>query len=276
MHDTGGLSTTSASLPSLPYVSHEILLALNEPEVDIARVAETVNRDPALTARLISMANSAFFRGKQPAYSVAEAMMRLGMNRVRMMAVSIVLAQQLDTSRCPAFEPAIYWYNAMACSHAASQIGRYVPIETGAEAAHLCGLMHSIGELLLVHTFPGDMQQILCALREDPTQEPALLERRQLGFDRYTAGAMLLREWELPAVISDTIQTLAEPDQVDAAWSLQRLLRGSMNWVAADFDELPLQLEDPDYLPEGLVNRLRDDCQKEQAMLRGLASLLGH
>ncbi len=265
----------AGTLPSLPYVSHEILLVLNEREVHVGRVAESVNRDPALTARLVSMANSAFFHGQTPIYSVAEAIMRLGMNRVRVMAASIVLSQQLDSGRCPSFDAPGYWYQAMATAHTSGQLARYLPIETGTESAHLLGLMHSIGVLLMVHAFPRDMDAVLRCLRREPDQEPQHLERRQLGFDRYTAGAMLLQEWGLPDVISEAVRALPDTRPgADGNWTLAHLLQGSMQWVERDFGELPPILEHPERLPEGLVNTLRTGCLREQKLLRSMASLL--
>lgn len=265
----------SDALPSLPYVAHEILLALNAPEPDAVRVVGAINRDPALTARLISMANSASFRSMMPVYSVQDAILRLGINRVRMLAVSIVLARQLDTRRCPSFDAPGYWLEAMSTAVTAGQLGRYVPLDTGPESAHLAGLVHSIGVLLLVSAFPDDMDILLREAAADPGQEPWLLERRRLGFDRYAAGAMLLEEWELPEVISRTVAAFPDPRREDQHWTLLRLLRGSLAWVRGDFDELPPELEDPANLPAGLIEATRRTCLREHEWIRGMATLLG-
>ncbi|MCC5809200.1 MAG: HDOD domain-containing protein [Ectothiorhodospiraceae bacterium] len=264
----------SGTLPSLPYVAHEILLTLSASEVNLSDVAASLDRDPGLTARLVAMANSAYFAGYNPVYSVEEAVMRLGLNRVRTLATSILLSGQFYPRRCPAFDASLYWYHAMGTAFAAGQLARYLPVGNEPDAAHLAGLLHTIGLLLLVHTFPADMDRILKQHREEPEQDLHLLERRTLGLDHYKAGAMLLEEWEVPALISDAVGAFADPVPPEDCRDLVIVLQAASEWLERDFEGVPDALVRQGMLPSGVLEGIRKSCQREQEGLRAMGRLL--
>ncbi len=265
----------SGTLPSLPYVAHEILLTLSAPEVNLGDVAASLDRDPGLTARLVAMANSAYFAGYNPVYSVEEAVMRLGLNRVRTLATSILLSGQFDPRRCPAFDASQYWYHAMGTAFAAGQLARYLPVGSGPDSAHLAGLLHSIGLLLLVHTFPADMDRVLSQHRQEPEQDLHLLERHTLGLDHYQAGAMLLEEWEVPEIISTAVGAFAAPLPPEECRDLVGVLQAASEWLDSDFQGVPDALSRRGgTLPGGVIEGVRKSCQREQEGLRAMGRLL--
>lgn len=261
----------AASLPSLPYVSHEILLQVNADEADLATLARNLGQDPALAARVVSTANSAFFTGRGSVSGIDEAIMRLGLNRLRVLATSILLRNQFDASRCPGFQPARYWQHAIATAGAAARLAR--ASELNPAPAQLAGLLHSIGVLLLAHSFPRDMDAVFAARERQPDAGLAPLIREQLDVDHHQAGGMLLREWELPVTVCALIEAMGTSAPATEP-GLLGLLRGAADWADSGFGES---------MPAALRNRGMDDttlesvaaaCRREHEETVALAQLL--
>lgn len=260
----------SASLPSLPYVSHEILLEVNTEETDINVLSPKLGRDPALAARIVSTANSAFFMSQGDVRSLDEAIMRLGLNRLRVLATSILLRNQFDSGRCPGFQPARYWLHAIATANASGRLARASGLDSA--PGQLGGLLHSIGILLLAHSFPTEMATVFSARRRDSHTSMAALIREHLDVDHHEAGAMLLREWELPVTLCALVEGFGSPAAHDDP-GLLGLVRCAADWAATDFEEIP-----PALLNRGLSGTTLDTtsraCLMEQEETTAMARLL--
>lgn len=260
----------SASLPSLPYVSHDILLEVNTEETDINVLARKLGRDPALAARIVSTANSAFFMSQGEVKSLDEAIMRLGLNRLRVLATSILLRNQFNSGRCPGFQPARYWLHAIATANAAGRLARASGLDPA--PAQLGGLLHSIGVLLLAHSFPTEMATVFGTCRRDGYKSMAAVTREQLDVDHHEAGAMLLREWELPVTLCALVEALGSPAAHDDP-GLLGLVRCAADWAASDFEEIP-----PALLNRGLggptLDTITRACLMEQEETTAMARLL--
>ena len=260
----------SIQLPSLPYVSHEILLEVNQPEADMARLVASLGQDPALSARVVSAANTAFFLGRGEVRSLDAATMRLGVNRIRVLSASILLHNRFDPRRCPGFDAARYWQHSIATAGAAGGLAQEAGLESA--PARLGGLLHSIGLLLLAHGFPAEMERVFAAHRQTPDARLGSLVRGELEFDHYQAGAMLLREWELPDTLCGLVEQLGSTAAYRAPGMLA-VLRGAADWAAEGFGPPPEVLLD--YGPgEAALERLGAQCRREQESNEALARLL--
>ena len=104
-----------ATLPPLPRRSQELLRILLDPDLDMLRLAELVEQSPALAARLLGVANSAFFRTRVPVKHIPDAIIRvLGLNLVRDLSVSFLLNQPFDLGACRRFDPVRFWTSSIS------------------------------------------------------------------------------------------------------------------------------------------------------------------
>lgn len=261
------------TLPPLPYVAHEILLALNDKDANMGGIAETLAREPGLTARIISMANSAFFANQRPVYSPEDAIVRLGLNRVRVLAASILLAKQFDASRCREFRAERYWYEAVGTAFSAARLTPHAQLEYEGDVAYLAGLLHNIGLLLLVYVFPTEMSKALQQYAADPEQSLSALTRQIIGSDHHEAGRLLLAEWGLPEEISTTAAHIHQAAYRGPHDTLVAFTRFCRTWVANGF---AADLETPPQLALGpeRLERVAAQCRKEQEQLDAFAKLL--
>lgn len=261
------------TLPALPYVAHEILIATSDSDPSLAAVAGAVAKEPGLTARIVAMANSAFFGSQSPVYSAEDAVARLGLKRVRVMSASILLAQQFDASRCRPFRAEDYWHEAMGTAFTAARLSPYAALEQGTDACYLGGLLHNIGLLLLVHVFPAELSDILYRYQAEPESSLAALLNERLGCDHHAAGQLLLAEWGLPQQIVAAAAHAHEPWFRGPHERLVHLVRIAREWVQHDYGALP----ETGPLQELSAERLTSVaalCRGEQDQLAAFARLL--
>lgn len=261
------------TLPPLPYVAHEILLTINNADKDLADVAQTLGKEPGLTARIISMANSAFFANQRPVYSPEDAVVRLGMDRVRILSASVLLAQQFDASRCERFHPEEYWYQAVGTAFSAARLARYVDMPSGPDAAYLGGLLHNIGLLLLCYVFPSEMNEAFARYDEDREQSLSALCRQEVGSDHHEAGRLLLTAWSLPPEIIAVAAHCHEPAYRGDHAKLTQLIRFCRRWTMNGYGETP-PLDALPEVPTARLEQLAKACQREQEQLEAFSRLL--
>lgn len=270
-----------SALPPLPALAQAILSELTGDDVRIDRLAAAIERDPGLTARIVGMANSAFFGFSDRIYSVSDAIVKvLGLNMVRSLAFGIVLSAPLRTDACPGFRLDDYWCTAMMSASLARRLAPYV---NGADAelrenAYLCGLLHNLGLLVLAHCFPRPLSVALhkAALRGEP-----LSARDQLqacGLTQTRAGAILGRRWHIPEAVVVVIEHYPDSHYRGLHWH-QALLAGLCAHLAgADLELVACERTDAWLAALGLTaDTVRQACERartERAHICDSAKLL--
>ena len=85
--------TTSGNLPSLPQVLVRLLDCCQAPDVDIQEIAQIVSKDAALSAKVLQLVNSAFIGARNPIANIEQAVVYLGMDSIRNLAISVSVQQ---------------------------------------------------------------------------------------------------------------------------------------------------------------------------------------
>ncbi len=221
------------SIPPLPATAATLLAMAADPDVSIEDLAHAIERDPPLSARLLGLANSAFYSPKQPVTTVKSAIITvLGLNMVRNIAFGLSLTGGLSTKACPQFDLSGYWVTALGTADLASGLARAatLPEAPDPDAVYLAGLLHNIGELLMVHLWPDAFGRVLRAAEVDPASRLEDIELEITGLTHWQVGGFLARHWELPAFVARYIEQMGEPvGHTDEVAVL--LLRSARHWV---------------------------------------------
>ena len=137
-------------LPALPDVAHRVRRLVEDDQTSVAQVAMFLSLDPALSARLLHIANSALYRGIVPIRHLLSAVARLGMEIVRNLVTSMVVLQLFRT-RSPTLQQRIQllWSHSIEVAAVANLLARQFT-RLDAEEAMLAGLLHDIGVLPLI------------------------------------------------------------------------------------------------------------------------------
>lgn len=260
------------SLPAVPLTVHSILRAINEPNTSVEEIAEVLRLEPGLTAKLVGSANAAFFTGQRPVFTVEDAAIRLGLKRVKMIALSILIGNRFNASKCPPFSIRRYWARALMVATTAGQLAERVPdLEASPDVAYLCGLVHNMGLLVNATAFPAAMTEVLERHMSYPDLDMRELEREFLGFDHIDSGVLVLRRWDMPEPVLDVVANCHGAEDYDGGYpNLVALLGMARQWVANDFGDVP-DVWISRYFDDKVLASVRSACEREQAHIDALA-----
>ncbi len=198
--DDSGLETLVRQvrdLPALPAAVVRVMQLTDDPKAGTADVARAMASDQALAARVLRLANSAFYGSSRRISTVSEAVTTLGMRTTRNLVMATSCQEMLEQDIAGyALPRGALWRHSLACASAAralAQRARY----RATEEAFVAGLLHDIGKVVLNTYLKEQFARVfLRAARGDMTFAQA--EREVLGFDHAEAGARLLERWNLP------------------------------------------------------------------------------
>lgn len=181
------------TLPTLPEVALRIQDLLRNDEVSIARVVKEIQSDPALTVRLIRVANSAAMRGGRSVDSIQQAVTRLGLQYTRLLVNGLVLEQMFRSSN-PALKERLgqCWRESVEVAALARALAAQCTL-LQPELAMLAGLVHRIGTLPILRMAESHADAIPTAAVLDEVID-ALAPR---------VGSMVLRAWHFPVELVD-------------------------------------------------------------------------
>src|SRR5262245_31201638 len=192
----------SGKLPTPSGVGLRILALTRSEDCSLDEIARVIQADPALTGRILQLANSALTAGVQPATHVREAGVRLGLRTVCSVALGFSLISGNRTGRCTAFDYDAYWSWSLANGVAAEQLSRELRLGSSGEAFTL-GLLARIGRLALASVHSSEYARVLTRLANDRTLDLATLEREAFCINHREVAAAIAEEWGLPAVFSE-------------------------------------------------------------------------
>ena len=204
---TGGL----ACLPGIPELYLEITEALQSPLTSSDRIAEIASQDPALSAKILQISNSAFFGFSRKVFSVSEAVQLLGIGVIQSLAMAVPLFTSFDRKRCPGFHIDQVWEHSAEVASIARRIyNEHLDDSHRAEQAFAAGIMHDIGKLILAEKMPEQYEAIIAESKATNT-ELHKIERKHLGATHAEVGAYLLALWGLPVPLIEAIASHHAP-----------------------------------------------------------------
>ena len=191
-------------LPTPPGAVLALLQALARDDASMDQMAELVRREPALTARILNVANSAAFHAGGELRSLKQSLQVLGMRLLHSIAASIAVREAfsgLPGSRAGDFDG--YWRHSLMVA----ELAQAIAVETALanpEEAYLTGLLHDVGELLLLGGLQADYGKLL---GDAAGAEMTLvaLEQAALQTDHAAVGAWLVERWRLPSFMADAL-----------------------------------------------------------------------
>jgi putative nucleotidyltransferase with HDIG domain len=194
-------------LPSAPRVVQEILRVLGSEQSTARHLSEVVGRDPALAAKLLRLANSAYFGLPHPVGEVRAACVVLGFDVVRSLAVGVSALDSLGRGARRGLDLTRFWKHSLGAAAAAQLLARGLRLP-GAESAFCAGILHDLGKLVLATLAPARYSAMAGAADPEPLRAR---ERREFGGDHEQVGAWLARRWGFPSELSDAIAGHYEP-----------------------------------------------------------------
>jgi putative nucleotidyltransferase with HDIG domain len=192
---TSELRSRVAQLPPLPEVVLATVATLDRGNARLGDVAELLQRDQALTARVLRLANSAFYGVPGRVASVHDAISLIGLRSLRSLVATAALTEQVPLPRDSSFDPSVFWRHTVAAAFAARFLAAAHALDE--EMAYTAGLLHDVGRLALAAHFPQAHTTLVQAIRA-AGHGGRTLERQLLGTDHAEVGAIVAEHWHLP------------------------------------------------------------------------------
>ena len=219
-------------LPLLPQVASEVLSSTLDDKANALKLASLIERDQGLATHILRIVNSPAFRGSAEIVALKQAIARLGMERIREIALTISLRGSL-VSPGP-FENLIEeaWSAGLRTALWAKEVARKA--RKNVEVAYLCGLLHNVGVAVVVN-------RVRSMHLSDLTEEDM---QRLIVEMSSPAGRVLVEQWHLPEAVSECF---VEPE-ADSSRDLVQVIAASKQialWHAEDdLDEEEILLDD--------------------------------
>jgi len=196
---------TLEKMPTIPVVLAPLLRYLNQPldTLEVGEVVDLISQDKSLTAQCLQMANSPLYGRWQVVESIRNAVVALGMQRMRDIAVSCSLLKLMPTGKS-CIDPAVFWEHSLGCALVCRQFARRIGFSDPGKA-YLGGLLHDIGIVALLASIPVEFEKSVELGRTAgiPLHEA---EMKSLGLTHCDAGTIVSERWhftpDLVAVIS--------------------------------------------------------------------------
>lgn len=199
-------------LPAISSVVSKVLEKLQKPDVNIADLAQEISKDPAITANVIKLSNSAYYRASKPIRTVQEALMTLGIKTVKeivlLTAAKGILSQDLNSYQ---LEAAQLWTSSLLVAELSSKIVQHKKLKIDKDLAFTSGLLCSVGKIVLAQFFSPVMMQIKADLKDN--QEPfPMLEKKYFGYTHMEVSENLLKRWNFPQELTDVVANYLTPE----------------------------------------------------------------
>ncbi len=213
-------------LPSPPAVAVRVLDLVQDPRVSVAALAGTLTLDPSLSTRVLQTANSSFYAQARTIKSVSDAIVILGLNSVRTLALGFSLVDNLRKHGHGGFDHDTFWRRSLVTAVAARAVaGRLSPALK--EEAFLAGLLLKLGVLAMSAQLGRAYD---AAFRKAAGDYGALceLELAAFGATHDDVGAALVEAWNLPSALGECIRHHEQPEaaHTDTAILVQAVSAG--------------------------------------------------
>jgi putative nucleotidyltransferase with HDIG domain len=193
------------SLPSMPDLYVRLREELESDNPAAAAVGRILSEDPAMTTKILKIANSAIFGLPRPVASVTEATMLLGMETVKSLVLTAGVFQRCDGSAAPQGALDALFEHSLSTAQLSSRVAKCerLPMD-GVQEAFTAGLLHDVGKLVLATSAPDLYATVLTTARDEQRSQSSV-ECEILGASHAQLGAYLLSLWGLPQSIIEIV-----------------------------------------------------------------------
>lgn len=209
--DAAALITQAPQLGSPPAVYQRLVEVLDDPRSGGHEVAAVIGQDPSLTARLLRLANSAYFSFDRPVDSVHQAVTFIGLTHVRDIALATSVTSAFRDVPADLIDLEEFWRHSLAVGICARMLAG-IRKESNVERFFVAGMLHDVGRLVLYVSAADAARAIL----EHAKDRECLLyeaEMELVGLDHGTIGGALMEQWNMPASLAECVALHHRPQE---------------------------------------------------------------
>ena len=235
-------------LPSMPGVVQELNRLFADPDVDMHAVGDVIAQDPTMTARVLRIANSAYYGLLEPVLSADQAAAVLGAESLRNVVMQASVVGQYENLGAElGFDMNETWTHAVFVGQLAQNLTEQCSklVEVTPEEMYTCGLLHDIGKVVLLDGLREEYVEVFEDARRSG-ESLHMAEERELGYTHIDVGSLVAERWGLPEAVCHAIRFHHGPRA--------EILQNPATAVVALADQVAYRVHADDF--EASMNRL--------------------
>ncbi len=193
-------------IPTLPVIVLKILKALESESSSAENVGKIITNDQSISTRVLRLANSAFYGFSKRISTISNAIVILGFDTVRQLALATSFFDTLSKiSGGTTINKQDFWVHAIATAKGAHLLGEKLAPESSSPL-FTAGLLHDVGKLILLAYFTKEYDEILIEVQEKRLSL-AKVEKSVLSTDHSEVGGWIARKWRFPEILVNAISS---------------------------------------------------------------------
>lgn len=209
-------------IPTIPAILGEILRITSSEKSSAKDLGQIIYTDQSMAAKVLKMANSAFYGFTQQIKSIDRAIVILGFDEVRAIAVAMSVFDSIYLRKGGVYYSRLRsWKHSFLCGIGTRVLAELFKMGKNLESElFVGGLIHDIGKVLMDRYFPQSFARVL-ELVEETSMTMECAEEKIFGFDHALLAGGLLRKWKLPDQLTDMVIYHHHPDAAgtNQSWS---------------------------------------------------------
>ena len=202
----------SGHLPSPRGAALQVIQLTHKDDVTNQEIAHAIKADPALSSRIIKVANALVAYQTRPIASIVDAVTVLGLNTVRQLVLSLSVMDSSRHGACQQFDYQDFWAHSLLTAITAQNLVLHSGIGS-TEEVFILGLLGQIGSLALATARPQEYARILGAVAANADAGLVNLERAEFGFDHNRLTQAMMEDWGMPRVFQEVALHHEDPGQ---------------------------------------------------------------
>jgi diguanylate cyclase (GGDEF)-like protein len=205
------LLDNKVNLPSPPAIAVQILSTVQKEDFSLDDLEQIISADPALTSKMLRLANSSFYGLPSKVSNISRALAILGTNVIKNIALSFVIAADLRNGDESYFNFDYFWRRSVTTAVAAELV--FEAIGEKDEDIFVTALLQDIGILVMFLSQGDSYVDILKKAVNNDDVHLMQVEQEEYQFDHQYFGALLLEDWGIPKSITEPIRYHHEPEK---------------------------------------------------------------
>ncbi|TXT26294.1 MAG: metal dependent phosphohydrolase [Gallionellaceae bacterium] len=201
---TDKLSAAVEKMPAFPKSVQRVLEITRDINLQPKELVSVIEKDPVMTMKLLRIINSAYYNFPKQVTTVNQALVYLGLNTVKNMALSFAAAGVLPQQNAAGFDMQRYLMHSLTTASLARMVCQKFGGDADPGDCYLAGLLHDFGKVVFAQFMPGEFREAL-AICQEQAIPLHLAERQAIGVDHSVVGAMLVEKWQFPKLLADAI-----------------------------------------------------------------------
>lgn len=190
-------------LVSLPEVCIRVNEMMDDPSVNATDIGKVIAQDTSLTARLLKIVNSAFYGFQARIETVSRAVTVIGLRELRGLVLAASAVESFSKLPNDVLNLVNFWRHSVYCGVVAQIIAQKCNV-LHSERLFVAGLLHDIGKLVITNKLVNEYRDIQKKM-EKKKKFDFEMEHAVLGFDHAEVGGVLLKEWNMPESLCNSV-----------------------------------------------------------------------